>query len=173
MEVIIYIAIFIIGSFIGSFATLATYRIPIKEDILIKHSYCPVCKENLVLKDLIPIFSYIFLRGKCSHCGEKISIRYLVFEVVSGVLFLLFIVSFGVDFLNISIYDAIFLLLMMVFFITFLLLAGIDKEKKYVDKFVLLFYIVLTIAYNIFIWILYAYCNCNGNCILSSKLISN
>ena len=67
---------FIIGSLLGSFCTLAIHRIPLKQDILYKHSYCPNCNHKLNFIDLIPIFSYIFLRGKCRYCKKKIKIKY-------------------------------------------------------------------------------------------------
>lgn len=152
MEILIYICIFIIGAYIGSFASLATYRIPLKEDILIKHSYCPVCKEKLTIKDLIPIFSYIFLRGRCSHCGEKIKIRYLVLEVTSGILFLLFIMSLKIDISNINIQQMIFLLIITTFFVTLVLIAGIDKETKTIHKSVILFGIIVVAIYNIYVF---------------------
>ena len=60
MEILIYIIIFIMGSFIGSYASLAVYRLPLKQDITHTHSYCPNCKHKLTTLDLIPIFSYIF-----------------------------------------------------------------------------------------------------------------
>jgi len=154
MEVIIYALIFIMGAFIGSFASLAVYRIPIKEDILIKHSYCPNCNERLVLKDLIPIFSYIFLRGKCSHCGEKIRLRYLILEIISGILFLLFFLSFNIDFYNININDFILIFFIAVFFITLILIAGIDKERKRIDKSIIFFDILLVSFYIIFMFLL-------------------
>ncbi len=146
-----YVIIFIIGTLIGSFASLATYRIPLKQDILIKHSYCPVCEEKLVLKDLIPIFSYIFLGGKCSHCGEKIKIRYLVLEVVSGVLFLLFILSFGLDFFNLDFKEMIFLLFITIFFIVLVIIAGMDKENRMIDTSVTLFGILHVAIYNLYL----------------------
>jgi len=139
MEVVIYAIIIIIGAFIGSFASLAVYRIPIKEDIFVKHSYCPNCKEKLVLKDLIPIFSYIFLKGKCSHCGQKIRLRYLILEVLSGILFLLFVLSFNIDFLNIDIKELIVISFIAIFFISLILIAGIDKERKRIEKSIILF----------------------------------
>lgn len=151
MEVAIYVIIFIIGTLIGSFASLATYRIPLKQDILIKHSYCPVCKEKLVLKDLIPVFSYIFLRGKCSHCGEKIKIRYLVLEVVSGILFLLFVLSLNIDFAKLNLKEMILLLFITIFFVTLVIVAGIDKENKKIDSMVILFGIVVSILYSTYL----------------------
>jgi len=152
MEVLIYVILFIMGAFIGSFASLAVYRIPIKEDILIKHSYCPNCNEKLTLKDLIPIFSYIFLRGKCSHCGQKIRLRYLILEVVSGLLFLLFFLSFNVDFYKINLNEILLISFIAVFFITLILIAGIDKERKRIEKSIIFLDILLVILYILFIF---------------------
>ena len=152
MEIIIYVIIFIMGAFVGSFASLAVYRIPIKEDILIKHSYCPNCNEKLTIKDLIPIFSYILLRGKCSHCGEKIRLRYLILEVLSGALFLLFFLSFNVDFFYLNIKDLLLIFFIALFFITLILIAGIDKEQKRIEKSIIFFNIFLVGFYIIFMF---------------------
>ena len=152
MEAIIYVIIFIMGAFIGSFASLAVYRIPIKEDILIKHSYCPNCNEKLTIKDLIPIFSYIFLRGKCSHCGEKIRLRYLILELLSGALFLLFFLSFNVDFFNLNINELLLIFFIAMFFITLILIAGIDKERKRIENSIIFFDILLVGFYILFMF---------------------
>ena len=64
MNIVFYIVLFIIGTLFGSFYTLAVYRIPQRQDITHTHSYCPNCKHKLGFLDLIPIFSYVFLRGK-------------------------------------------------------------------------------------------------------------
>lgn len=154
MEVFVYVIIFVMGAFIGSFASLAVYRIPIKEDILIKHSYCPICKEKLVLKDLIPIFSYIFLRGRCSHCGEKIRVRYLLLEIVSGLLFLLFFLSFDIDLYDVNINDIIVIGINAIFLTTLIILAGIDKENRKIEKSIIFFEIIVAIIYVIFMYIL-------------------
>ena len=90
MEIFLYVIIFITGTFFGSFCTLAVYRIPRGEDIIYKHSYCPNCNHKLGILDLFPIFSYVFLRGKCRYCGQNIRIRYLMLEVLSGIVFLVF-----------------------------------------------------------------------------------
>lgn len=99
MELIINIfvgfCIFVIGTLFGSFFSLATYRLPRHQDIVIKRSYCPKCKHNLGFFDLIPILSYILAKGKCRYCKESISIRYLLLEVVNGIIFLLFYLLFG------------------------------------------------------------------------------
>lgn len=89
MDVILYVLIFAIGTLFGSFFALAIYRIPLKENIVYKHSYCPNCKHKLNFFDLVPIFSYIFLRGKCKYCKNKISPRYLIIEFLTGTIFVL------------------------------------------------------------------------------------
>ncbi|MCL2860131.1 MAG: prepilin peptidase [Oscillospiraceae bacterium] len=88
MMAIYFILAFTIGTLIGSFLTLAIHRIPLKQDILIKRSYCPKCEHRLEFLDLIPVWSYIFLKGKCRYCGNKIRPRYLIIEVISGIVFL-------------------------------------------------------------------------------------
>ena len=102
MEIILYALIFICGTLFGSFFTLAVYRIPLGEDILYKHSFCPNCKSKLHFKDLIPIVSYIALGGKCAYCGQKIRIRYLLLEILSGTVFLLFALSLKLEVLNLN-----------------------------------------------------------------------
>ena len=62
MEIFINIIIFITGTLFGSFCTLAVYRIPRGEDIILKNSYCPNCNHKLGILDLFPVLSYIFLR---------------------------------------------------------------------------------------------------------------
>ena len=78
MDIIIYVIIFIIGIVFGSFYTLAVYRIPKGQDITHTRSYCPKCNHKLSFLDLIPVFSYIFLRGKCRYCKEKIKKKYFI-----------------------------------------------------------------------------------------------
>lgn len=95
INIFIGFCIFVIGTLFGSFFSLATYRIPRHQDIVIKRSYCPTCKHKLGFFDLIPILSYIFAKGKCRYCKQKISIRYLLLEVCNGIVFLSFYLIFG------------------------------------------------------------------------------
>ena len=89
MNIFLYIIFFIIGITFGSFYTLAVYRIPKGEDITHTHSYCPNCNHKLGFFDLIPLFSYILLGGKCRYCKEKIRPRYIILETLSGLFFVL------------------------------------------------------------------------------------
>ena len=65
MDILLYVLIFIMGIVFGSFFSLAIYRIPKNQDITHTRSYCPICNHQLSFLDLIPVFSYIFLLGKC------------------------------------------------------------------------------------------------------------
>ncbi len=95
IHVYISINIFIIGTLFGSFFSLANYRIPRKKDIVYTRSFCPKCNHNLSFLDLIPILSFVFQGGKCRYCKEKISIRYPLLELGTGILFLLMYIIFG------------------------------------------------------------------------------
>ena len=97
MNIILYIIIFTMGTLFGSFYTLAIYRIPEKIDIVKTHSFCPNCNHKLGFFELIPIWSYIFLGGKCKNCKQKIRPRYLILEILSGLTFVLLALSLKID----------------------------------------------------------------------------
>ena len=78
---------FIAGLFIGSFLNVCIYRLPREESILYPPSHCPTCKHPLKPWNLVPLLSYIWQRGRCSHCAGKISLRYPMVELVTGLLF--------------------------------------------------------------------------------------
>ncbi|MGN7408499.1 prepilin peptidase [Sporosarcina sp. SAFN-010] len=80
---------FIYGLVFGSFYNVVGLRVPKKESIVSPPSHCTVCDRRLTAIDLIPVFSYVFLRGKCRGCGTKISVIYPLMELVTGVLFAL------------------------------------------------------------------------------------
>ena len=106
---------FITGIVLGSFYTLAVYRIPLKQDITHTRSYCPKCNHRLNFWDLIPVFSYIFLGGKCRYCKEKIRPRYIIIELMSGLVFLLFAMWLNIDVFNIE-YKKVATLVFGIFF---------------------------------------------------------
>ena len=80
---------FIVGSCIGSFLNVVALRLQRGEDFIRGHSHCVSCLHELNWKDLIPVFSWIWLKGKCRYCRRNISPRYWMVEVVSGEMFLL------------------------------------------------------------------------------------
>jgi leader peptidase (prepilin peptidase)/N-methyltransferase len=86
---IIYVLIFAIGAAIGSFLNVLIYRLPRRISFVKGFSYCPSCEHRLYPKDLVPIFSYLFLKGRCRYCKESISPRYPIIEAITGAIALL------------------------------------------------------------------------------------
>lgn len=75
----------LIGAAIGSFLNVVIYRMPLGKSLSDpKHSFCPACGHRLGVPDLIPLFSWLFLRGRCRHCRSRIPARYFFVEVVTG-----------------------------------------------------------------------------------------
>lgn len=87
--ILFYITIFVFGIVIGSFLNVCIYRIPKKEDIVKINSHCMSCNYKLKWYDLVPIFSYIFLGGRCRECKTKLSIQYPIIEGLNGILYVL------------------------------------------------------------------------------------
>lgn len=79
--------IFLIGLFVGSFLHVVIYRLPKGKTILRGRSYCDSCKRSLTVVDLIPIFSFVFLGGKCRHCNAPIPLLYPLGELLTGTIF--------------------------------------------------------------------------------------
>ena len=128
MNIFTYIIVFLMGTVFGSFFTLAVYRIPLKKDITHERSFCPNCNHRLEFLDMIPIFSYLFLKGKCRYCGQKIRIRYLLLECLSGLVFLLGFISLKILFPYYEISKLVFYLAFIFAYVTFAIISGIDKE---------------------------------------------
>ena len=101
LNTIIYFFMFALGTVLGSFYTLAVYRIPLKQDITHTRSYCPKCNHKLNFLDLIPVLSYIFLGGKCRYCKDKISIQYPLIEGLNGIVYVLIFFINGINFKSI------------------------------------------------------------------------
>ena len=95
LTLILSIIIFLYGIVIGSFLNVLIYRIPKHENIATKRSHCMECGYQLKWYDLIPLFSYLFLRGRCRKCGTRISIQYPIIEAVNGILYVLIFLRYG------------------------------------------------------------------------------
>jgi len=94
---IIYLTTFLFGITIGSFLNVCIYRIPHKEDIVKERSHCMSCGHTLAWYDLVPLFSYIGLRGKCRYCKTKLSMQYPVIEALNGVIYVMVVLTNGVS----------------------------------------------------------------------------
>jgi len=96
MKLILVTTLFILGASIGSFLSVVLYRVKNnKKGIFLSRSICTKCNTKIKARHLIPIFSYLFLRGKCAYCGSKISKRYFYLELVTGLLFVVTFLKFN------------------------------------------------------------------------------
>ncbi|RKX22541.1 MAG: prepilin peptidase, partial [Candidatus Zixiibacteriota bacterium] len=84
------IIIFLFGIVIGSFLNVVIYRLPRNKEMVKSRSVCTKCNQQLKWYHNIPLFSYIFLGGRCSFCKGRISIRYPLVELANGLLYLYF-----------------------------------------------------------------------------------
>jgi len=126
--------VLLLGFVIGSFLNVCIYRIPEDESIAFPSSHCPLCGNIIKWYENIPVFSYIFiLKGRCSNCKGNISIQYPIVEFITGILFYLFFLRFGLGILGIK----------YLFFIC-LLIIGIWIDFKH-------YYIPDRISFSIFI----------------------
>ncbi len=87
--------VLVFGLLIGSFLNVCIYRIPQKKSISYPPSSCPKCDTRLRALDLIPLLSYLFAKGKCRYCGERISPQYPIVEILNGLLYLLLYFKLG------------------------------------------------------------------------------
>lgn len=87
--------VFLVGLIIGSFLNVCIYRIPRGESINWPPSHCPNCGEGLKPVDLIPVLSYLFLKGRCRTCQNSISIAYPAIELLNGILYVMLYLVYG------------------------------------------------------------------------------
>ena len=87
LTLIPYVIIFIFGIVVGSFLNVCIYRIPLGETIVTAPSHCMSCGSRLHWYDMVPVFSWMVLGGKCRNCKAKISVQYPIIEAVNGILY--------------------------------------------------------------------------------------
>ena len=168
------IFIFIFGLIVGSFLNCVIWRIGKKQSFLKGRSYCPACKHTLYWNDLVPLLSFVFLKGKCRYCQKKISFQYPLVELAVGLIFLfiynyfqvsLFTIGLGFNFYQALFYFAIASIFTLIF---------IYDLKHYLipDEFTLsgLIVIVVWLLFNYF-WgifsandLLWYFCSALGAC---------
>lgn len=134
------IVFFIAGVIFGSFYNVCIFRIPEKLSIINPPSHCYKCNTSLKPLDLVPILSWIMLKGKCRYCGEKISYRYALIELLTGILFLLIYNIYGYNIQ--TIYYLIFISMLII--ITF-----IDIDHYIITDCLIIFGSIVAILANI------------------------
>ena len=141
MELIIICLFFVYGLVFGSFFNVVGLRIPKGESIVRPPSHCTVCDRNLTIKDLVPVFSYVFLKGKCRGCGTNIHWLYPVMELVTGLLFAFAYYQLG---FNLE-------LLVALLFISLLVIITVsDIAYMLIPDKILLFFLIPLIALRVF-----------------------
>ena len=86
LECLLDLIRFLLGAALFSFMNVVAWRLPRGMDPLQGRSHCPQCGHTLGAPDLVPVFSWLLLRGRCRHCGARIPVRYFLVEVLGGVL---------------------------------------------------------------------------------------
>ena len=134
----------ILGLCIGSFLNVCIYRIPREESISFPPSHCTSCGYRLKVKDLIPVLSYIFLRGRCRQCKEHISIQYPLIELTNALLYICVYLKFGLSIDTIK---------YIIFVSLLLVIAVIDFKTTEVWTSTTLFGLAVGILFIIIHWI--------------------
>ncbi len=116
MEVFWIAAFTVLGTVIGSFLNVCVDRLPARESLIYPPSHCSACQHRLSAIDLVPVFSYLWLRGRCRYCQASISQRLLWVEAVTGVLFgfAYWHYGFSIDLPVILVYFCLFLVLLVI-----------------------------------------------------------
>ena len=139
---IYYAVVFaLMGIIIGSFLNVCIYRIPLKETIVTVPSHCTHCNHKLAWYDLFPLFSYLFLGGKCRYCKEKISMQYPAIELLNGIAYLVTYLMIGTD----SPSNVIYSIVICIFLSAMIVLAGIDITHQIVPDSINVFILIITI----------------------------
>ena len=119
----IILLLFLVGLFVGSFLGVLVDRIPKRKPFIYERSICDFCKEKLNWYDLIPVLSFILLRGKCRYCKKTLPLFYPTIELLTGIVYILiylFITTiFPFSYLNLVYYFFICSLLIVIFYIDF------------------------------------------------------
>lgn len=116
MRLLNILIFFLLGLIFGSFLNSLIYRIYHKLSIW-QRSFCPKCKKILKIKDLVPLFSYIWLKARCRSCQERISRQYFRLEAVVGILFVLFFIKYGT--IDLFLIRDLFFVLILIFIFVF------------------------------------------------------
>lgn len=138
MELFI-VAIF--GLLIGSFLNVCIFRIPKKESIAFPRSHCLNCLTVLKARDLIPVFSYIFNKGKCKYCGKKISFKYIFVEVANMIIYIILYINFDITTQFLVLASVCSLLLVILF---------IDLQTLTIPNILVLILLLISLVFSVY-----------------------
>ena len=116
MTVLLTTVFTLLGIAVGSFLNVCIDRLPLRKSLVFPPSHCDSCGHKLAVFDLIPLFSYLWLRGRCRYCGARIPLRVLLVEALSGALFFLAFWRFGlsIQFALTAFWSCVFLVIIFI-----------------------------------------------------------
>jgi leader peptidase (prepilin peptidase)/N-methyltransferase len=142
VDPIFAVTIFALGLAFGSFLNVCIYRLPLGKSVVAPRSACPNCEKFIPLSDNLPVLSWLILGGKCRNCKQPISPRYLIVELITGMMFLGCYAHFGLTLLMLKCIVLGYLLLGLIF---------TDAETKLLPDALTLPGIVLGIVFSVFV----------------------
>lgn len=143
MNVTVFVFVFLFGITIGSFLNVCILRLPKGESLITNNSHCMTCGTEIKRYDLIPVFSWLILRGKCRACGAKISPRYMLVESLTGLMFVAAFMQY--DFEIYGLYPA----MLCLFFAGLIVLCFQDIDNREMCVSVLIYTAVIAAATHI------------------------
>ncbi|MES2677819.1 MAG: prepilin peptidase [Pseudomonadota bacterium] len=141
---IVFVVIF--GLCFGSFITMASYRFADQNislrDFIFRNSFCPSCNNQLKFQHLVPVFSWLFCKGKCGFCKTKISLRYPLIEIATALLFLTIFFTLGAKF-------DVKLILILLMAVVLMIMVVVDLEHYFIPNFTQIILAILALAYHL------------------------
>ena len=140
MNIVLAFVFVLFGLMIGSFLNVVIDRLPADQSLAFPPSHCGSCKKRLVVKDLIPVVSYIMLKGRCRYCGEHISLRLPLVELATGI-------TFGLLFVYFKLSPE--LAITLFYFCLLLVIALIDMEHQLIYPVMVIPAIILAVMFSL------------------------
>lgn len=139
MDMAQLIFVILVGLCFGSFATLASHRLPRGKGIVAGRSCCPFCHTTLRVRDLVPVLSWAFSRAMCHSCSKRIPVRYPLIELATAALFIIVYQLYGLSLSS---------LLLMVMSAVLLIMVVIDFEHLIIPDEIHVALLVLALGYH-------------------------
>lgn len=127
LTLVVSVALFILGIIFGSFVNAWVWRTSKDISVAKGRSMCPHCKHELTSRDLVPLFSYLMLQGKCRYCHKGIGVQYPAVELSTGVLFTILYLVLNPS----TVYELVQFLILLI--VSVLLVAAFVYDAKYME----------------------------------------
>ncbi len=143
---------FIIGAFIGSFLNVVIDRLPAGEGVIVGRSHCDYCNHTLAWYELIPVISFLVQRGKTCCCGKKMSIQYVISEILTGLITMFVMWSFWVQ----SNTTLLTVAIAMLFAYSLFVISMIDIKYGIINESVLYFLLLVFVFWQVYLFVVSA-----------------